>query len=69
MKPQFQMAFDLGNDAFAGAPLDRTNEIARILRDTADRIEVGQEDGTVMDINGNHVGNWGFDQIDPDAGA
>ena len=61
--PQFQCSFDLGNDAFAGAQLDRANEISRILRDIADRVDVGQEDGTVSDIKGNSVGNWGFDQI------
>lgn len=67
--PQFQMSFDLGNDAFAGAQLDRSNEISRLLRETADKIDTGEIDGTLLDINGNSVGHWGFDQIDPEAEA
>lgn len=67
MTPQFQMSFDLGNAAFDGAPLDRSNEISRLLRETADKVDMGETDGTLADINGNSVGHWGFDQIDPDA--
>lgn len=45
----------VANDAFQPDP--RT-EIARILRDLADRIEGGLEDGTarLRDFNGNTVG-------------
>lgn len=37
---------------------ERNAEVARILRDVADRIESGEEYGTCMDINGNAVGDW-----------
>lgn len=34
-------------------------ELARILRDTADKLEDGISDyGNVLDINGNHCGKW-----------
>ncbi len=35
------------------------NEIARILRALAKRLEDGQDDrGLLNDLNGNHVGEW-----------
>jgi hypothetical protein len=37
---------------------DTAQEIARILRDTADRLERGGEFGTLRDINGNTVGEF-----------
>lgn len=43
------------NAAFADDP---DGEVARILRDVADRVEGGQEDGAVRDINGNTVGSF-----------
>jgi hypothetical protein len=43
-------------DAFAG---HGEQECARLLRLVADRVEDGQLDGQLMDINGNHCG--GFD--------
>jgi hypothetical protein len=35
-----------------------TNEIVRLLRQTAQKIENGYEDGKIMDINGNSVGTF-----------
>lgn len=64
-KPEFQCRFDLGNAAFDGASLDRSNEITRLLRETADKIDTGEEEGALFDLNGNRVGQWSFDQIDP----
>jgi len=37
---------------------DPTFEIARILRELADRIEWGEEDGKLTDVNGNVVGHF-----------
>lgn len=39
----------------------REHEIARILRDTAERIENGQDAGVLLDINGAQVGSWDMD--------
>jgi hypothetical protein len=44
------------NDAFAG---HGEEECARLLRLVAERVEDGQLDGKLFDINGNHCG--GFD--------
>ncbi len=41
------------NAAFADDP---EGELARILRDIAKRIENGESQGTVRDLNGNAVG-------------
>jgi hypothetical protein len=43
---------------------DRGHEVARILREIADRVEVGHEYGVAHDINGNTVGSWRFDDDD-----
>lgn len=37
---------------------DKDQEIARILRNAADRIEAGQSSGKLMDANGNSVGSF-----------
>jgi hypothetical protein len=46
-------AFQDGDDGAA--------EVARILRDIADRIENGSREGSARDINGNNVGGWSLD--------
>jgi hypothetical protein len=33
-------------------------EVARILKKIASHIESGSNDGIILDINGNNVGNW-----------
>ena len=33
-------------------------EVRRILEDIADRVERGYGYGPVIDINGNHIGEW-----------
>jgi hypothetical protein len=42
------------NDAFADDPLQ---ELGRILRETADKLEGGNTDFRINDINGNACGN------------
>lgn len=57
----FTITINTSNDAFDGDP---TVEIARILRETADRVEgADRTDGTVRDVNGATVGGW---TLDPD---
>lgn len=43
------------NDAFAG---NGEQEVAKLLRQLADRIEEGQCDGRIMDSNGNRCGSF-----------
>lgn len=55
--------FETGNAAFAdsdGNDSDeaRRAESARILRHIADKLDAGQDSGSVMDYNGNKVGTW-----------
>lgn len=55
----FSAQFDCDNAAFENE--DGTfsrEEVARILRALADKIEGGQEEGVCHDLNGNRVGNW-----------
>lgn len=54
---QFRVLIGVGNAAFDPEP---GYEIARILREVADKIEGGQTDGGALDINGNSVGKFGF---------
>lgn len=63
MRQQFQMSFDLGNEAFDD-PQKRRGRIAMILRETAGRVADEATSGGLYDVNGNHVGNWGFDEIE-----
>lgn len=62
---QFVLSIDCDNGAFDGAPL---SEIARILRETADRLESGYLPNNlqpfafgIYDINGNVVGSMALD--------
>lgn len=36
-------------------------ELARLLRKISVQIEQGDDDGVIMDINGNKVGRWSLD--------
>ena len=49
--PHSTAAFEDGN---------RAPEMARILRDIANKVEGGRQAGTIRDINGNRLGEWGF---------
>lgn len=64
MSREFSITFDMGNAAFddGNAPA----ECARILRDIAAKVERGQEDGTVRDVNGNNVGAWSAEYPEPE---
>lgn len=48
--------FDTGNAAFDDD--NRPHESARILRVIADRVEQGEEQGLIHDLNGQKVGEW-----------
>lgn len=51
----------LGNAAFEDQP---ELEVARILRNVADKLEQGETDGWCRDINGNPVGSWSIARED-----
>lgn len=48
----FTLTINCGNAAFE----DRNAELARILREFADKLERGVDNGTLRDFNGNVVG-------------
>ena len=48
-----RVQIDTDNDAFAG---DGEQEVARLLRKVAKRVEGGEFDGVIVDINGNRCG-------------
>ena len=52
----FKIEIETGNAAFDYG--DKGHEIARILRDIADKVENGAESGVARDINGNKVGTF-----------
>ena len=57
----FTLTIDCAGDAFT-PPAD---EIARLLRFAADRVEAGHTEGRLVDVNGNTAG--GFDLYDENA--
>jgi len=53
----FKLSIRTGNAAFEDD--NKSTEIARILRELANRIEhYGHTDGKIYDVNGNHVGDF-----------
>lgn len=54
----FTLRIETGNTAFGENITDNQREIARILRDLADRLEQGEDCGWLMDANGNKVGTF-----------
>lgn len=56
----FKLTIDCGNDAFGANDADRHFEVARILRDLANKIEDGYLLVYLADNNGNTVGTARF---------
>lgn len=54
----FTIEIDTSNSAFEDVEQD---EIARILREIANKLENDSTDGPIYDINGARVGKYGFD--------
>lgn len=54
----FKMELDTSNDAFEGN--NGKAEMARILRETAERIESGALQDYIRDVNGNRTGHFSF---------
>lgn len=57
-----KIEFTTGNAAFRTEDerLDEY-EVARILKDIAEKIESGATYGAIIDYNGNKVGSWSID--------
>ena len=59
MKKAFNLQIvELGNAAFDDAGCNA--EVARILREVADKMDSGSTDGAAWDINGNRVGSYSY---------
>ena len=55
---RFVVTINVDNDAFANDP---TPEVVRLLRETANRLEVdGENAGGLSDINGNSCGGYQY---------
>ena len=54
----FRIEFDTNNSAFECGE----NEIRRILDNIATKIDDGRKEGLVMDINGNQIGYWVYNE-------
>lgn len=63
----FELIIDCANSAFCDSD-GGAGEVARILRQTAERIEQGEDCGRLMDYNGNGCGSWNFEPTEPTAG-
>jgi tRNA(Ile2) C34 agmatinyltransferase TiaS len=53
---KFTFTIECENSAFSG--LQGFGEVARLLRQTADRVEQGQDCGRLTESNGNGCGSW-----------
>lgn len=54
----FKLKIKTDNAAFAEDGNGGKNEVARILREIAEKLEAGYDVGSARDINGNKVGEW-----------
>jgi hypothetical protein len=54
----FKLKIATDNAAFTEDGNDGRNEVARILREIAEKLESSFDCGTARDINGNKVGEW-----------
>lgn len=58
-----KLSIETGNAAFEDD--NKFYEVARILRQAADKVEYGDTEFNLRDINGNHVGNLTFEEKVP----
>lgn len=54
----FTLRMETDNAAFGENITDNQYEVARILRELADRLEEGEDSGWIRDVNGNKVGTF-----------
>lgn len=63
----FKLQIETGNAAFnseedGSQRLTETHEVARILREAANKLEWGNRQYNLRDVNGNLVGGYAFDE-------
>ena len=56
---KFEVAIRTENASFEGE--NKSHELAKLLRKVADKVEQGNEEGMVIDANGNKVGEFSFE--------
>ena len=61
---KLEFSIDCNNAAFSDE--GGIFEAARLLRQTADRIEAGQDYGRLTEYNGNGCGNWSIEETEGD---
>lgn len=60
----FEMKFKTGNACFCNPYTGEQDEyyrsimVAKILSQTSEKIKFGITEGKIIDINGNHIGEW-----------
>lgn len=60
----FKCEIKTGNAAFCDPytgeknNMDEALELKRILKEICEKLEYGETSGTIMDINGNKIGQW-----------
>lgn len=66
--PRFTLEIEMGNEAMR-TYADIAAATRRIFADFANRPELLQDDsGRVYDLNGNKVGHWSADEVEPEEG-
>ena len=66
--PYFRLEIEMGNEAMR-TYADIAAATRRILADFANRLELLQDDaGRIYDANGNKVGHWSADEVEPEDG-
>jgi hypothetical protein len=55
---KFRLSVEMDNDAFGQNDWTNGQELARLLREVADRVAAEVRSGTARDSNGNSVGAW-----------
>ena len=54
--------FETCNSAFGETDLEHRSGVVTLLLDVASRIARSEEEGPIMDANGNKVGDWSLDR-------
>lgn len=60
------LTFTADNDAFASSEEQRLDEVARLVENIGWRIRAQARSGPLVDLNGNTVGEWEFEEDDSD---
>jgi hypothetical protein len=64
--PYFRLEIEMGNEAMQ-TYADIASATRRIFADFANRPELLQDDsGRIYDVNGNKVGHWSADEVEPE---